>query len=110
MSAFSISINVAQTSLGVPSPEALESGAEPHVEVILSVAQMLPFAQAGQAPVMAHIGDVRYNLDRDTAIKFFQQGLEQAEKLPAPSKLTVATDLSAVEAVGQEMNRMRGND
>lgn len=108
MSAFDASVNVLGTSIAVPDEESLKAGAPPHVEIVLAIAMQLPFAQQqGAPPMMAHIGNVKYQLDRDSAVKFFQSGLEAAEGLPAASNLAIATDLSAVENVADQIGRFR---
>ena len=76
----------------------------------MAVAMQLPFAQQqGQPPMMAHIGNVKYQLDRDSAIKFFQSGLEAAEALPPTSRLAVATDLKAAENAAEQIGQFRGD-
>jgi len=111
MSAFEASVNVLGTSIAVPEEESIKAGAPSVVEVILAVAMQLPFAQQqGAPPMMAHIGNIKYQLDRDSAIKFFRSGLEAAEKSPAASNLAIATDLSAVENAAEQMNRFRDGD
>lgn len=107
MSAFDITLNVLGTSLGVPDEEAQAQGAS-DIEIHLAIAQQLPFGQPGGPPVMAHIGNVKYVLDRDTAIKFFEKGLEAAQKLPAPSKLAVATDMGEVAKAAEGLEGLKG--
>lgn len=109
MSAFKVTLNVAAASLGVPSDEALKAGQPPAVEVNLTIAQQLPFGEAGQPPIMAHLGDVTYSLGRDTAIEFFKKGLEAAEALPPESKLQLATDVAAAEAAAEKVNQFRAD-
>lgn len=108
MSAFETSLNVLGTSIAVPDEESLKQGAPSAVEIVLAIAMQLPFGQQNTGPMMAHIGNVKYTLDRDSAIQFFKGGLEAAEKLPPVSKLDIATDLSAVENAAEQMNSFRG--
>ena len=107
MSAFDVSLNVLGTSLAVPDEEALKQGAEPNIEVSLAVALQLPFGQPGGAPMMAHLGNVKYILSRDTAVEFFEKGLEAAQGLPAPSKLTVAQE-SDMEGIAKAVEGIEG--
>ncbi len=106
MSAFDITLNVLGTSLAVPDADAQAQGAS-DLEVHLALGMQLPFSQGGGTPMMAHVGTVKYALDRDTAIKFFEKGLEAAKDLPAPSKLAVATDMSAVAETAEGLEGLR---
>lgn len=107
MSAFEARVNVAATSIAIPTEEQQEQGAN-NVDIHLVVTVPLPFAQGpGQPPLQTQLGTIVYGLDRDTAIKFFKQGLEAAEKLPKTSDLEVATDLSAAEAAAQRLEALK---
>lgn len=107
MSAFELSVNVGGTAFGVPDPEDVKAGNSPNgIDVILNVVQVL----GGQDGQMAAIplGNLKFTLGRDQAVDFFKTGLEQAEALPPVSKLTVASDLTAAEQMGRDINSMRG--
>lgn len=106
MSAFEISINVGNWGFAIPDPEAIKSGDAPSsLDVILNVVQVLG-AQGGQIAAVP-LGNVKFTMGRDDAIKFFQTGLEQAEALPPQSQLTVATDLNLAEQMGRDFKAMR---
>lgn len=114
MSAFDMSLSVFGTSIAVPDEEsqktAKQSGQPVALDVILAVALPLPFQQGpGQPPVMAHLGNVKFSMDKESAEKFFQSGLEAAEQLPATSNLAVVSDLGAAERMGDDLSAMRGN-
>ena len=109
MSAFEISINVGNWGFAIPDPEAVKSGNVPSsLDVVLNVVQVLG-AQGGQIAAVP-LGNVKFTMGRDDAVKFFQTGLEQAEALPPQSQLTVATDLNQAERMGREFDAMRSND
>jgi hypothetical protein len=111
VSAFSAELNVIGTSLGVPTEEQLEAGAEPNLEVNLIIGQTLPFSPGpGQPPVVAPLGQLTYRLAKDMAVEFFKKGIEAAEDLPEPSKLAVATDLASAEQAAQQLDRLRGSN
>lgn len=110
MSAFDTTVNVIGTSLAAPSEEQLKTGETPALEIRLTIGQILPFsAGPGQPPVVAPVGTIRYGLDRDAAIEFFKTGLEEAEKLPPPSKLEVASSLNGIDEAAKNLERITGN-
>lgn len=109
MSAFDMSVNVGNWGFVVPNPEAVKSGDVPSsLDVVLTVVQVLG-TQGGQVAAMP-LGNLKFTLGRDDAVKFFQTGLEQAEELPPQSKLTVATDINQASQMGRDFEAMRGND
>ena len=111
MSAFDIHINVVGTSIGAPSEDALKAGAPSALEVELLLGQQLPFAQGpGQPPIVAPLGKVRYALEREAAIEFFERGLEEAKKLPAKSNIEVAHSLDGVEKAAERLQKLSGNE
>lgn len=110
---FDSEISVQDVSLGTPSPEALEAGVPPHVELGIVAGLALPFTnpETGQ-PLVVPAGKYKFTLTRAQAIDVFTAALKAAEALPeqfAPSgKLLVANDLSAVEQAAQKMRRVTG--
>jgi hypothetical protein len=105
LSAFDISVNVGNWGFGVPDPQSVKSGEVPSsIDTILNVVQVLE-TQGGVAAVP--LGNLKYTMGRDDAIRFFKTGLEQAEALPPQSKLAVATDLSQAEQMGRQFEDMR---
>jgi hypothetical protein len=109
MSAFEISLTVGSASLVVPDEETIKAGTPPHVEIRLGVVQPLPFSEGpGAPPVMAHIADVKYRLDPEMAVEFFEKGLAAAKTLPKSSGLEVATNLSAVEEAAKRLEKLKG--
>lgn len=109
MSAFDISVNVGNWGFAVPDHEAVKSGELPSsIDVVLNVVQVLG-AQGGQIAAVP-LGNLKFTMGRDDAIKFFQTGLDQAESLPPQSNLTVATDLTQAEQMARHFSDMRNSD
>lgn len=107
MSAFEMSINVGGYDYVAPDEDAVKAGAPPRVETILTVVQIL--GMQGQMAAVP-LGTVRFGLGKEDAVSFFRKGLEQAERLPAESKITVATDMSQAAAMNRDFEAMRGNE
>lgn len=109
MSAFDSNINVVGTSIGVPTEEQLENGHPSALEIALKVGQVLPFSQGpGAPPVIAEFGTLRFALDRDTAIEFFEKGLEEAKKLPAKAKIDIAQSMAGVDVAAEKLAKLSG--
>lgn len=109
MSAFEMSVNVGNWGFAVPDPEAVKSGeAPPSIDVVLNVVQILG-TQGGQVAAVP-LGNLKFAMGRDDAMRFFQAGLEQAEALPPQSQLTVARDITQAEQMSRDFDAMRGND
>lgn len=110
---FDAEISVHDVSLGTPSPEALEAGVPPHVELGIIAGMALPFAhpETGQ-PVVVGGGKYKFVFSRAQAIDLFTAALKAAEALPeefAPSgKVMVASNMSDVERAAQNMRRVTG--
>jgi hypothetical protein len=109
VTAFDATVTVGGLDLAVPNEEALKNGVRPHVEVILTIVQPLPIAKAPGEPVIAPLGTLKFPIARDQAVEFFRQGLEQAEQLPAESKLEISNDLSAAHQAAEALKGMRGD-
>lgn len=90
----------------VAPPQVQRVGEDPVLEVVVPVGFPLPVA--GNQAVAAHIGTLRFGLDRDSAIKFFTEGLQQAEDLPPPSKLEVAASLEGVDKAVDRLGKLTG--
>lgn len=105
MSAFDMNINVGDYGFSVPDEEAIAAGAPPRMSVILNIVQVLG-VQGGQVATMP-FGSVNFGMGREDAIRFFKAGLEQAEQLPAESKLTIANDMTAAERMGKDIDTFR---
>ncbi len=104
MTAFDANVNVVGTSIGVPTDEQLEAGAPSVLEIAIKVGQQLPFSQGpGQPAVTAELGTMRFALERDMALEFFEKGLEAARTLPVKSSLDIATSLDGVEEAAKQM-------
>lgn len=109
MTAFDTHLNVVDMGLAVPTAEALDEGAEPTIEISLTVGQVLPFSQGpGQPPLVAPIGKVRFGLDRDSAVKYFTQALEAATALPVRGQVDIATNLHGVDVVAERLAKLKG--
>lgn len=109
MSAFDTTVNVVGTSIGVPTEEHLAAGAPPALEIAIKIGQQLPFSAGdGQPPVVAELGTIRFGLNQDTAVEFFEQGLEAAKKLPVKPKLDIATNLDGVEEAAKKISAITG--
>lgn len=104
MTAFDANINVVGTSIGMPTEEQMNAGAPAVLELGLKVGQQLPFSQGpGQPPVTADLGMLRFTLDREVAIEFFEKGLEAAKTLPVKPNIDIATNLEGVEEAAKQM-------
>src|SRR4051794_32063984 len=93
-------------AIAAPSPEQIEDGHEPEVEVAIPTGVALPFSSdGGQTQMIAPVALIRFSFDRETAVEFFKKGLEVAEKLPAKPKSSIqtASSLSEVEAAAQRL-------
>lgn len=108
MNAFDTRINVVAASVGVPTPEQLENGSTPGVEVALTIGLQLPLSPGpGEPGINANLGVVRYELDRDAAIEFFALGLKSAEGLPDKSPVEIASSLSGVEQASNTLANLK---
>jgi hypothetical protein len=106
VSAFEMSVNVGDYGFAMPDPEVIKAGGAPsRIDVILKVVQVLgvPGGQMAAVP----LGDLKFGLGRDDAIKFAETMKEQAELLPPESKIAVATDLRQAEQMGQDFEAFR---
>lgn len=104
MTAFDANVNVVGTSIGVPTEEQLEAGAPSVLEIAIKVGQQLPFSQGpGQPGVTAELGTMRFALERDMAIEFFEKGLEAAQSLPAKPNIDIATSLDGIDEAAKQM-------
>lgn len=109
MSAFEISVNVGDYGFARPESDAIKAGQAPsRIDVILKVVQVLG-VQGGQMAAVP-LGDLKFGMGRDDAVRFFQTGLEQAEELPPESKIAVATDLRQAEQMGQDFDAFRNGN
>lgn len=109
MSAFDSHINVVGTSLGVPTEEQLAEGHPSALEIALKIGQVLPFSQGpGAPPVIAEFGTLRFALERETAMEFFEKGLEEAKKLPAKPKIDIAQTLDGVDVAADKLAKLSG--
>lgn len=107
MSAFEMSVNIGDYGFAVPDHEAIKSGEAPSkMDVILKVVQVLgvPGGQMAAVP----LGDLKFGMGREDAVRFFKTGLEQAEALPPESKLSVAADMRQAEQMGKDFDSLRG--
>lgn len=109
MSAFEISVNIGDYGYAMPDPEAIKAGQAPsRIDVILKVVQVLG-AQEGQMMAVP-LGDLKFGLGREDAIRFFKTGLEHAESLPPESRLTVASDIRQAEKMGADIDAIRNGN
>lgn len=95
MSAFDVTLTTAPPSLAVPEGESI---LELQAPVIIAV-------PSSQGIAGLPIGTVRMPIERDHAIKLGKAMVEEAEKLPKPSKIDVASDLSSVAQAAEQMGQ-----
>lgn len=106
MSAFDIRLTILGIQAAVPTDEELERGADPEIDLILTVGSVIG-SSAGMMPFP--LGKVRFALDRDGAETLAQSVGETAEKLPAKVKVDVASpgDMREAEAVASRLEELR---
>lgn len=112
MSVFDAEVSVLSATLNAPTPEALQNGATPHLElgIVAGLPLPVPNPQTGQ-PLVIPFGRLRFAFERQPAIDLFGAALKAAQDLPAdiPSdKVMVAHSMADVEAAAETIRRATG--
>lgn len=103
--AFNTEINVMGVSLAIPeNPEE-----SPAIKVNLLVGHSLPFDAGNGQPLQAPLGQVTFSVTREVAEEMGQRLVDEAQKLPAASKIEVASasDLSKVAQTASVVDKMK---
>lgn len=107
-------VAVLTPTIGVPSPEALEAGAPPVLElgIIAGLTLPVPNPQDPSQPLVIPAGKYKFNFTRQQAIELFTAALEAAETLPeqfTPSgKVMIASNMADVQQAADRINKVTG--
>lgn len=108
MTAFNAELNVMGMSIAIPEDPA----ASPGLKVNLTVGQLLPLDSGDGTPLQVPIGSLAFSLNKEAASKMGEKLIEEAEKMPEESKLTVASpaDLANVQQAADVAAKMKANE
>ena len=99
MTAFDATLNA--TSLRV----IVDDDSKDRLFIGVEISQVLPIRPQGVngEALQAPIGNIRFALDRETALKLGEELSKQGKELDKPLDLAIATDLAEAEAVSKAL-------
>lgn len=105
MTAFNADINVMGMSIAVPE----DHDQAPGLKIHLTVGQLLPLDSGDGSPLQVPLGQISFSLGKDAATQMGQKLLEEAEKMPKESNLTVASpaDMAKVQQAAEAAAKMK---
>lgn len=89
-----------------PEQEQIDAGQPAAAKVIVTFAQIIPVGngQGAQIPM----GNILFDLDKDALANLIPVLQEAHDKLPAPSRVEVATSLGQADQVANQIGNLRG--
>lgn len=106
MTAFNAEINVMGMSLSVPEDE---EAAKAGLRVNLTIGQVLPLDSGDGNPLQVPFGQISFSLNKEAAEKMGERLVEESQKLPSESKLSVASasDLANIQKTADAVSSMK---
>lgn len=107
---FDTMLNIMSVTTQAPSPEELDAGADPEVIVSLVPGLVLPLADPGDPhkPIVVPLGQLRFRIDGDASKTIGAKLVEEGERLPARSRVEVATSMAGAEETARRLEELRG--
>lgn len=107
---FDTLLNIMSVTTQAPSPEELDAGAEPELIVSLVPGLVLPLADPGNPhqPIVVPMGQLRFRLDGEASVRIGSKLVEDGERIPARSRVEVATSMAGAEEAARRLEELRG--